>query len=324
MIELEQKYYHQDITSDELLRLREKVNASSDEEIGQQMYEQWMDDSVQPNAEDRLPEEVWERIQEKVGIKTVNPWHKVWRWMQVAAVIMLPVLLATNFWMYDKKNSLQTSETTISTSSGERSNVVLPDGTKIILNENSALSYSAKDFNRAKREITFYGEAFFEVAKDSLHPFGISSEGLNVQVLGTAFNLYTRKGETVARIALQRGKVMFTSTTSQDRAIVLPNQIATLDKSTGSISVTTASDMVKDATAWQRHELVFRNATLRQVLATIEKNYGVSFRFRTPVDMSDLFTGVLSADNLSENLKILEQSYHLKTEVHDTVVTVRR
>lgn len=324
MNELEQKYLHQEITVEQLHQLRKDVNSMSDQEIEQQMYQQWMEEEQIIYDDNMVSEDVWERVRGRVNMPPVRRWERAWRWVQIAAVIFLPVLLFSNIWLYRQKHSLQTSEIIVSTSHGERSNVTLPDGTKIVLNENSMLSYSSVNFNRLKREVEFNGEGFFEVAKDAAHPFGITSEGLHVQVLGTAFNLYTRTGENMAKLALHRGKVMFSSTVSKDSAVVLPGQIAFLNKNTGAIAVKSAVDVVKDATAWQRNELVFRNATFKDVLATIEKNYGVTFKLQTRLNMSDLFTGVLSSKNLSENIRILEESYHLKMEVNDTVVTVWR
>ena len=193
-----------------------------------------------------------------------------------------------------------------------------------MLNEDSELSYNPGDFNNSKRQVSFNGEAFFQVAKDSIHPFSINATGLNVKVMGTTFNLFARKDMDVAELALQSGKVMFSSSVSDEKTIVLPNQIATLNKSTGGISVRTMAESVQDATAWQRNELVFRNASLKHVIATIEKNYRVKFHFTVQPNMEDLFTGVLAANDLGENLKILEKSYHVKLELNDNIITIRR
>jgi ferric-dicitrate binding protein FerR (iron transport regulator) len=162
------------------------------------------------------------------------------------------------------------------------------------------------------------------VAKDSLHPFSIRAEGLDVRVVGTKFNLFARKGVALSRLSLEEGKVLFTSLASHRQTAVWPGQVAVLDKQTGRISVEQKPEEVNDATAWQRNELVFRNATLRHVIAVMETTYGVKFRFSGRLNMDDIFTGTLPSNNLGEGLEIIRHSYHVRAEQRNGVVTITK
>lgn len=324
MDSLEEKFLSNHITKPELQQLRSNINTVSDETLEESIHKRWDDFDTAPKSFKVDVEKMWSRIEDRVKVSSVNHWKSAWKWMQIAAVIMMPVLLFSTYWFYAQRNDLFASVTTVCTQIGGKANVVLPDGTRVMLNEDSELSYNPGNFNNAKRQVSFNGEAVFQVAKDSIHPFSINATGLNVKVMGTTFNLFARKDMDVAELALQSGKVIFSSSVSDEKTIVLPNQIATLNKSTGGISVRTMAEGVQDATAWQRNELVFRNASLKHVIATIEKNYRVKFHFRIQPNMEDLFTGVLAANDLGENLKILEKSYHVKLELNDNIITIRR
>ena len=229
-----------------------------------------------------------------------------------------------HLWFYRQEAVSPTGVAIFRTDAGGRATLVLPDGTSVVLNERSRLSYSPADFNSTSRRVSFEGEAFFSVAKDSLHPFSIRAEGLDVRVVGTKFNLFARKGVALSRLSLEEGKVLFTSLASHRQTAVWPGQVAVLDKQTGRISVEQKPEEVNDATAWQRNELVFRNATLRHVIAVMETTYGVKFRFSGRLNMDDIFTGTLPSNNLGEGLEIIRHSYHVRAEQRNGVVTITK
>ena len=79
---------------------------------------------------------------------------------------------------------------------------------------------------------------------------------------------------------------------------------------------------MQEVTAWQRNEIVFRDASLIKVISTIEKNYGVKFVFKTTPNMADVFTGTMLSNDLNENLRILEQSYHVKSTLCNKTITI--
>lgn len=246
----------------------------------------------------------------------------MWKWTQIAAVILFPALLFVAYQLYDENTSLTGKTTTLSTHKGEKANIVLPDGTYVLLNENSVLSYNTDRFQGRRREIAFEGEASFQVTKDAHRPFVVKSQGLSVRVLGTTFNLSARKDDNTAKLALLSGKVDLASPVSHQNKLITPRQIAVLDKSTGHISVYNAGEEMQEVTAWQRNEIVFRNAPLSKVISTIEKTYGVKFVFKTTPNMADVFTGTMSSNDLNENLRILEQSYHVRSVLCNKTVTI--
>ncbi len=115
----------------------------------------------------------------------------VFGWIQrVAAVLLLPVVVASAIYFYSEKNDrtqFSTVYNTVETPLGMRSSLTLPDGTKVWLNAGSKISYPVL-FSNQVREVSLSGEAYFEVKKDKSWPFVVSTKNMNVMVTGTTFN----------------------------------------------------------------------------------------------------------------------------------------
>lgn len=325
MTELRHHYLHAGLTPHELTELRAEVAAAGDDELEAQLRSRWMGNDLDnaPEASGMDTEAVWGNIVNRISERRHFSGRLLWRWLQVAAVVLLPILGATIVYQYRENAALASDEITVSTGTGESATVTLPDGTSVTLNAQSALRYHAKTFNKGERQLLFDGEGYFDVRKDPSHPFVILSDGLSVEVLGTRFNLLSRKAEVLAKLSLERGKVRFTAVGSGENAMLWARQMAVLDKSTGKIRVSDVGDDIQNATAWKRKELVFSNAPLSEVVATIEKTYGVDIVMARQINMNDMFTGVMPSNSLNEDLEILEQSYHLKATVGAKKINIR-
>lgn len=130
--------------------------------------------------------------------------------MKWAAAVLVPVLFTCTVVMYFFTTNLRDGEMVASTNAGETSTLQLPDGTQVMLKENSQLSYSSTDFARGNRAIQFQGAAYFHVSADAEHPFTISTEREKVRVLGTEFYLVSEKDSQKDILSLDKGKVDFT------------------------------------------------------------------------------------------------------------------
>lgn len=312
------------LTASQLKELRKEIDATPDETIEQRMWQQWnSEEAEQDTSKSGRLSEIWQLIERHIQAERAFSWHKAWRYVQVAAVIMLPILLFSTFYFYRENALFSTDKTIISTADGERASITLPDGSKVTLNERTSLAYDSKSFNKSIRQIEFEGEAYFDVAKDPEHPFTIDSDGLGIHVLGTKFNLNAREASPTSELILEEGSVRF-SALKKDKSVTLsPQQKAVLDKATGDITVTEMENALSDATAWKRKELVFRNVPLHQVLKSIEKHYGVTCNVRGNINLNDCFTGIIPANNINDVLQIIETSYHCNTTLKDNRVELQ-
>jgi len=210
-------YLTGEISTDGAEALAQWVQAS--EENAQEfvrMKEAWIGSSIIEKRYDG--EAAFMRFKRRVLNQSVVPnatWmqrhHAFFRnAMLWAAAICFPILLACTTIMYYNLSSLNDGEMAVSTVAGETSTLQLPDGTQVMLKENSELSYSTNDFVRGRRSIKFQGSAYFRVTSDASHPFVISTEKEQVRVLGTEFYLVSEKGSRKDLLSLDKGIVEFT------------------------------------------------------------------------------------------------------------------
>lgn len=294
----------------ELIELREKINHSSDEEIGNAMQAEW-EHGIIPDAQvkDTDLQRIKQDIHVKIG-KQPNRGNTFLRWMQLAAAITLPICLVVMGFMYHKNQQYASIPMTkIATLAEEQVSITLPDGSIISLNSLSELRYAPQSFCQTNREVYFEGEAHYRVAKDPQHPFVIHSQGMELKVLGTEFNITNRAKEDIAEVALLNGSIMLTSLVNHQTHTMKPNEIVKINKYTGHMDIE-QSLYVKDACAWQQKQMVFHDANLQKVIGSLEKQYGIHIQMRTKA--SSPFTGTLPTNNLKEAMQIISVSYDMK------------
>lgn len=321
MDKLQQKYRNDNLTPDELRRLREEVNSMSDDRLEDSLREAWESAEASSSDTHRL-DELKMRIDQRLF-----PSHRVvplyWKVLRIAAAVLLPLFMIATVYLYQENTVLSQKDFVATTGKGEQVTISLPDGTQVTLNAESRLSYNLSNFNSDERRVAFDGEGYFRVAKNPSSPFSITAKGLKVSVLGTTFNLRARSADATAELSLEEGSVRFQSLKTGQGVILSPNQKAILDQINGTVTVEESS-YTTDASAWRRGELVFRNVPFAEVLEEIEEIYHVSIAIETEeIDyQDDLFTGVLSRTNINEVLEVIEHSYHLKATLKDGTISL--
>ena len=322
MKDLERKYRHDTLTSAELIELRQKVNASTDHELEQGMLDAWNEGDF--NTHQQTDNSTLQLIKKNIDRAL---WPTRWRatlwkcYTGIAGCLLLPIFIALTISLHRTNTQLYNHDITFSTGKGERAAVVLPDGSKAMLNSMSELSYTLGDYNNERRNVKFDGEGYFEVTRDPHAPFTIASHNLKVEVLGTTFNLLARNDGETAELWLEKGCVLLVSLSKGDSAILNSNEKAILDQSTGSITVVKEPNITM-ASAWTRGELIYRNTKLREVLRDIETCYNISIKTDCDEDLDNTFTGTLSTHNLNEALEIIELSYNLKAYIDNKNVSL--
>ena len=197
-------------------------------------------------------------------------------WLRVAAVLM--VLVGLVFWLA----TLHPTDTPRAelppvvkqTSSGQKSTLMLPDGSRVVLNADSRITY-AEDFVGTERTVELVGEAFFEVARDTAKPFVVHAGDLYTKALGTAFNVRAYADDSLTEVSLTHGKVEVGRPEHQPTMTLVPGEKAryrlagqTLQKDT----LWYPADI-----AWKEGILHFNDAGFDEVRSRLERWYGVPF-----------------------------------------------
>ncbi|MCZ4693806.1 FecR family protein [Ancylomarina euxinus] len=151
---------------------------------------------------------------------------------------------------------------------GQHLAVLLPDNSRVELNANSNLTYHPYWW-RVSREVKFEGEAFFNISKGSR--FEIVSRSGSTSILGTSFNIYTRKN--TYKVSCFTGKVRVLSTLTQDEVILYPKDFASINRN-GQIELETGIN-IKEKTMWRDHIFFFTATPIHQVFEEIELQYDI-------------------------------------------------
>lgn len=229
---------------------------------------------------------------------------------------------------------------------GSHSSITLPDGTEVILNAGSELSYPT-DFRKDHRMAKLKGEGYFKVKSDPEHPFVISTSLVDVRVLGTEFNLRAWPNESTTETALISGAVeVVVKNEKMERIVLKPRQKVSVDKrfitsmteddngNRSGLDSGAASKAIRiqplDAdeanitqeTAWLNHKLVFKNQPFGELAAAIERSYGVTVIFRNDSLRSVNFSGIIKDESLHELMGILKTMKDFNYRIDSNTVTI--
>jgi transmembrane sensor len=205
----------------------------------------------------------------------------------------------------------------INTPRGGEYQLVLADGTKVWLNSASSLKYPAAFYGK-ERKVELTGEAYFEVAKDHTKPFIVSVNGMNVQVLGTHFNVMAYSDEKVIKTTLLEGSVKLTNQDQQ--AMLKPGQQGVFNDQQASFNVGDVD--VEDVVAWKNGLFAFNNEDIQTIMKRISRWYDVDVIFPEKFRRKNFGGTVSRFKDVSEVLHSLELtgSVHFKTEGRRIIV----
>lgn len=187
-----------------------------------------------------------------------------------AATICIAILSTWAIVSIDK-NSIEIEYEEVSAPAGQRAFVKLHDGTTVWLNARSTLRYP-NQFPGQNRTVELDGEAFFEVSEDSEKPFIVTTEKLNIKVLGTHFNVYAYKGRNEFRTSLLEGAVKIYDRKDESKAVLLtPNEQAELIENK---LIKTSFDS-KDFLLWREGIYSFDDTPFSEIIKKLELYYDI-------------------------------------------------
>ena len=201
---------------------------------------------------------------------------------------------------------------------GERTDVVLPDGSKVKLNAGSSLKFEAA-FNSQQRMVSLEGEAFFQVKHDSSHPFVVKASNLEVEVLGTSFNVNSYPGSKQVTTYLETGKVKISTPTGE--AIFLePSQAVTYNNESGEIrKMNLESNYLVD---WTKGLLTVKDETIEEFAKKLERRYNIKILFGNERVKNYHYTGSINDEDLTTVLDALKFASSLNYIREGSVVTL--
>ena len=217
-------------------------------------------------------------------------------------------------------NKDEISYNTLSNPRGSRAvKIVLADGTKVWLNAESTLRYPTA-FVSKDRRVDITGEAYFEVAHNNDMPFFVSVEGMEVEVLGTHFNINSYKEENLLRTTLLTGSVKVSK--GEKSTIIKPGEQAQASRTnTNSIKITRPE--LNEVMAWKEGRFAFNDRDLESIMREMARWYNVEVVYKDKI--TDRYTVNVSRDvPVSQLFKFIEMSGGVKFDIRNNIITVKK
>ena len=253
-----------------------------------------------------LEEKITSNEKSKTKVVKMPFYKKPYKLITSLAAVLTLALVAFYFLLYNPS-------TIVSVPKGVQATIYLPDESKVILNADSKLKYSKRNWSKDRR-VSLKGEALFEVKKGS--KFTVVSKSGMVEVLGTTFNVYNRTKHY--EVKCHSGKVQVVTAGKEDEPKVLEAGAAVLKNLDGTL--TEPYKFKKQNALWHKGEFYFQEKELSMVLGEVERQFDVQIDFSG--DDSRVYTGPLTNKDLSDALELICKPMGLQFEINGKSVTI--
>jgi transmembrane sensor len=233
----------------------------------------------------------------------------------------------------------------VTTTTGSRTSITLPDSTHVWLNAGSHIQYG-KGFGGEYREVSLTGEAFFDVAPDAAHPFIIHTPKVDVRVLGTSFNLKSYPADKTTEATILRGSIEISIRSRPSNKIILKSNEKLVVNNDDSLLLRKAprrkevhpeslvvigkptyehhSGIIIE-TSWVNNKLIFQDEEFGDLARQMERWYGVSVQFEDQNKEELRFTGSFEKETIRQALdalKLTDQTARFDYTIEGSVVTI--
>ena len=208
---------------------------------------------------------------------------------------------------------------TISTPTGGQFQIILPDGSHVWLNAASSIRFPTS-FKGNKRQVELKGEAYFEITKNKNKPFNVVASDMQIEVLGTHFNVMAYSDEETVNTTLVEGLVRVVQ--NNNSKMLIPGQEAVYNKSNGDMNIRKVD--LEQAIAWKKGLFLFNNTNLSTIMRQLSRWYNIKAKYNGELP-SDGYTGLISRNsNLSSVLNMLEMAGGVQFQIEDKYVKVTK
>lgn len=313
--ELYQQYLSGQLSQADFEQLQHDVNTVSDEELWDIMCDNYSMTAETAKMNCETQQRMLKNIHAKIKRKKL--YALAYECLRYASMLVLIVsLVGGSYWWLTSSTAPTPNYTYVSVLPGNKSKLTLPDGTSVTLNGNSQLRYDVEP-KKHREVVLMKGEAYFDVAKDANCPFRVHVNDMQIEVLGTQFNV--RLNEDAIETALFSGAVQLSSDSLLQDYQLRPGKKSIYRPVSHQITICD-NDGLTDA-RWKDGYLAFNSLPFSKVLQEIENWYGVKFQLRNQHLANDKLTGAFYKETLESVLISLSMQYGFKYRMeHEHII----
>jgi transmembrane sensor len=269
----------------------------------------------------------WKKLSEKIEESSVHATnHKTvslyplsparFSFLKIAASVALLAVVSAGVWLYSTRHTDNAVAEVTERANHEKKLIVLPDGTKVWLNEGSSITYGG-DFNKSNRNILLRGEAFFDVTKTGID-FVVATNSMSIEVKGTRFNVNAISDDNECT-TLEEGRVELKVKGHDGTIEMKPGDQVTFDD--GSKRVTRKVVNAASYSTWKEKELRFNNAPLHEILEQMERRFQIDIEINRNI-ANEKLSITIGDEKLEEVLELIAISSSLKYTVQGNSVSI--
>ncbi len=278
----------------------------------------WLASGVITNADKFNIEQAIQYFKEKVNNKKRQIERRIviFNALKYAAVFLLIITIPISYFTGKYSNTVD-SYSTVTCALGDKSMIYLPDSSRVWLNSGSTLKFS-NNFKTGHRRVFLDGEAYFSVTKDKDNPFQVRSGDINVEVLGTQFNMKAYPDENQISTTLIEGSVKVSSPEKID--IIKPGQKLVYNNQTKKVTLLELLDTLPE-TEWKDGRLVFRNESLEELEKKLERWFDVDIELADEVVKKRRYTGTIERESILEVMSYFSMAQSVEYKIDGNKVT---
>jgi len=308
-------------TSSDIKQIQEWVAGSEDrkQELAR-IKNVWVLSGLNNDIDFSTKEKEIERIWDIIRQLNHKDQKKIWYRNVIkyaAAIILLAAFSGTlGYFISDLTQKSKTEFTEIIVPKGERSHVVLPDGSKVQLNSDSHLKIVS--FNSVIRKVLLEGEGFFEVTHDKSRPFVVETNSLRVEVLGTTFNVSSYPEDSLITTYLVSGRVKINDRNSH--IVLSPDEAYSYNKVTQESTKMKMTD--ERYSNWTKGVLTIDGETIGELAKKLERRYNVQISFGDNEVKQHIYTGSIRDEDLNTVLEAIEFASSIQCQHKGNTITM--
>jgi len=222
------------------------------------------------------------------------------------------------------KNSKELAFNELTVPFGKKFQIILSDGTEVYLNAGTTLKYPVHFINDTERKVYLLnGEAYFDVTTDTIHPFIVSTSKMNIQVLGTEFDVSAYPEDVTIRTVLVEGSVSLMGnnpTLKNSISVLKPGYKAEWSKNTNNLSISKVDTSIY--TGWKNGKLIFKNMKFKNILIKLERKYNVTIINNNKELDDQYYDATFDIETIEQVLNSFNKSYKIEYTIKNNQIII--
>lgn len=298
--------------------IREWLDDSDDnKKIYQDLLNIWQVTGTFPDRFFPDKPKAWQNIREQIHAQK----SKYFLYRKIAQTAAAVIVILLSVWTGTELDSWkQPSYTEVISPAGQKTRIILPDSSTVLLNGGSQIRYN-QHFNEHNRSIELQGEGYFDVRKNRLKQFIVHTSELDIKVFGTSFNVKAYENDQTVEVGLKSGQIGI-DRNEKEIVQLSPGQVATFHKNEKKLNVEGRD--INLVSAWTRDEMIFEENSLAEIAKYMERWYGIDIKLAPELFDGELLTFKVKTESLKELLELINLLKPIKYQIEGKQVFITK